>query len=178
MANKMASTFNINTKILILLFLFFILFFIIHKVYAIGEGWQLLTPKMVLRGEAGEEIKGSIGIRNLNNNIVFIKLEIHNDLVNATKLEQENFSLAFNETKFINFTSKFKKPGIYNGEIIAVFSSEQRDIGQAIGLTSQITIIVEEKQKSFNYLFLIPVFIIIAIILIFLIKKSEKFRKN
>ena len=119
------------------------------NVDADGGQWKLLTPRMILRTNvtAGgiSFVNSSIGVSNTDAHPVNVSLIPQGDIKDIITLEEINFTLQPNETKWINFSVEIKKPGTYNGMVIVSF---EREGAIPSGLASEIIIIANENKSQ------------------------------
>lgn len=131
---------------LILIFSIFVLIISLNSIQASGS---LLTPKMIIRvnvdSPEGVKIEKAIGVSNDENYPLSVSLDVSDGIKDIIELEEEKFILGVGEEKWINFSLDIKKAGEYFGEIIVVFSAEDK---QAIGLASQIIIFAEGDEEE------------------------------
>jgi hypothetical protein len=121
--------------------------------FSIGEGWKLLTGRMVLRVNLDETTKaiGTIGVRNENEDPVNITLIPSGDIKNITSIDEDNFILFKNEEKWVNFTVGLDKPGEYYGNIIVKFSTVgENESGASMGLSADVIILAEGTSPVYE----------------------------
>jgi hypothetical protein len=123
--------------------------FLTSNVNADGGQWRLLTPRMILRTNVTTGkvsfVNGSIGVGNTDAHPVNVSLMPQGDIKDIITLEEINFTLVPNETKWINFSVGIKKPGTYNGMVIVSF---EREGAIPSGLASEIIIIANENKSQ------------------------------
>lgn len=105
------------------------------------------NSRMVLRIAPGEEIERSILVKNINDVPVTIKLIVNGDLEGSIKLREESFILQAGEEKDAFFTVQPKEAGSTETKINVGFYPED---GNAVGLTSTIVVIADEKYAGQN----------------------------
>jgi hypothetical protein len=127
------------------------LIFLLHGVYSAGEGWKLLTGKMILRVNLSEggTAAGRIGVENENDNPVNITLIPGGDIKDIIQLDETDFTLPGKQKKWVNFTVSVPSSGTYYGNIAVKFTGEDEGgFSSSMGLSADIIVIAGDGMEK------------------------------
>jgi hypothetical protein len=114
---------------------------------------------------------GSLEIANLNNVSVNVEFTPGQNLTNIVTFKENPITLESNETRMVNFEVEVTQPGIYQDEILVVYSSE---IFPDVHMQADVGIVAREVEKTNDYTLLIAVLATGIILISYLILKRGK----